>query len=194
LRVKGADTLDAASLSVLRRAFLEREQIAELWDEPPFKVAGNDVLLWLAQTKPKSVAELARARRGVSSRLLEVGARIVAAVQAGLAEGHVPAADIERPVRPDKEVVAARRAREKRLSAWRRTEAKARGVDEQVVLPGHCLSDLVDLEKFDEASIASVRGIGPKRLSRYGATLGELLRASAATPPAAAPAASEIDP
>jgi ribonuclease D len=194
LRVKGAELLDAPSLAVLRRVYLEREQIAEQWDVPPFKVAGNDVLLGLAQAKPKSVAELARVRRGVSSRFLEVGARVVAAVQAGLAEGRVPAADVERPARPDKQIVAARRAREKRLSGWRRVEAKARGVDEQVVLPGHCLSDLVDLEKFDAASIASVRGMGPKRLARYGAALAELLRGDGATPPAAAPAASETEP
>jgi ribonuclease D len=194
LRVKGAEVLDPPSLAVLRRVYLEREQIAESWDEPPFKVAGNDVLLWLSQSKPKTVADLARARRGVSSRLLEVGARIVAAVQAGLADGRVPPADVERPARPDKELMAARRAREKRLSAWRRVEAKVRGVDEQVVLPGHCLSDLVGLIEIDEASIAAVRGMGPKRLARYGATLAGLLRNDAGVPPAAAPAASEVEP
>jgi ribonuclease D len=193
LRVKGAETLDAASLAVLRKVYLEREQVAELWDEPPFKVAGNELLLLLAQAKPKSVAELARVRRGVSSRLLEVGPRIVAAVQAGLAEGRVPAADIERPARIDKGLLAARRAREKRLSAWRRTEAKARGVDEQVVLPGHCLSDLVGLDAFDDASIASVKGMGSKRLARYGAALAQLLRNEAAPPVTPAPATSETE-
>jgi ribonuclease D len=182
--VKGVETLDAPGLAVLRRVYLEREQIAELWDEPPFKVAGNDLLLWLAQTKPKSVAEMARTRRGMSARFLEVGARVVAAVQAGVAEGRVPAADLERPPRPDRDWLAARRAREKRLTGWRRAEAKARGVDEQVVLPGHCLSDLVALESVDEASIASVKGMGEKRLARYGAKLGELLRSVA---PAAEP-------
>jgi ribonuclease D len=194
LRVKGIETLDGPSLAVLRRVYLEREQIAEQWDQPPFKVVGNDVLLWLAQTKPKTVAELARARRGMSARFLEVGARVVAAVHAGLADGRVPAADIEKPARPDKQVIAARRAREKRLSAWRRVEAKARGVDEQVVLPGHCLSDIVDLEKIDEAAVASVRGMGPKRIARYGAALAQLLRSEPELPPAAAPAASEVEP
>jgi ribonuclease D len=193
LRVKGAEALDAPSLAVLRRVFLEREQIAELWDEPPFKVAGNELLLSLSQVKPKSVAEIARVRRGVSSRLLEVAPRIVAAVQAGLADGSVPAADIPRPVRVDRAVLAARRAREKRLSGWRRNEAKARGVDEQVVLPGHCLSDLVGLEAVDEASIASIKGLGPKRLARYGAALAELLRGGAESPPVPEPATSETE-
>ena len=58
--------------------------------------------------------------------------------------GSVPEADTAAPPRPDKAVVAERRAREKRLSAWRRKEAAARGVDEQVILPGHCLQDFVD--------------------------------------------------
>ncbi len=67
LRIKGADALDAPSLAVLRRLVEERERIAEKWDEPPFKVAGNELLLSLAQTRPTSVAELARGKRGISS-------------------------------------------------------------------------------------------------------------------------------
>ena len=46
----------------------------------------------------------------------------------------------ERPQVPAAEA-RARREREMRLIAWRRAEAKRRGVDEQVVLPGHCASN-----------------------------------------------------
>jgi ribonuclease D len=176
LRIKGADALDAPSLAVLRRLVEERERIAEKWDEPPFKVAGNELLLALAQSKPMSVAELARAKRGVSSRLFQVAPRLVEAVAAGLADGAVPPADLERPARFDREVVAERRAREKRFSAWRRAEAKARGVDEQVVLPGHCLADLVNLETIDAEAIGRVKGIGARRVARYGDTFARLLR------------------
>jgi ribonuclease D len=175
LRIKGAEALGPESLAVLRRLVEEREEIAAQWDQPPFKVAGNELLLSMAQTKPKSVAEVARLRRGVSPRLLDVAPRLVSAVLAGLSDGKVPAADLERGPRFDREAMAVRRAKEKRLSAWRRTEAQARGVDEQVVLPGHCSADLVALETVDAETIARVKGLGAKRLARYGATLLSLL-------------------
>jgi ribonuclease D len=175
LRIKGIEALGPESLAVLRRLVEERDAIAALWDQPPFKVAGNEVLLSLAQSKPKSTGELARLRRGVSPRLLEVAPRLVSAVLAGLADGQVPAADLERGPRFDRELLAARRAKEKRLSAWRRTEAQARGVDEQVVLPGHCLADLVTLEQPDVEGVAGVKGMGPKRALRYAERLSALL-------------------
>ncbi len=169
----------------MRRLVDERERIAEEWDQPPFKVVGNEVLLSLAETKPRTMPELARARRGVSSRLFDLGPRLLSAVTAGLADGSVPPADLERGPRLGREVAAAKRATEKRLSAWRRTEAEARHVDDQVILPGHCLADLVALETPEIEAIAQVKGMGPKRIGLYGATLAALLRnaPTVVTPP-----------
>jgi ribonuclease D len=174
LRIRGADALDAAGLAVLRRLVQEREEIAASWNQPPFKVVSNDTLLVLAAQRPTTVEQLRRARKGVSGRLMQFGDRLVDAIRRGLEDGEAPAADRMPPVRLEKSVVAARRAREKRLSGWRRAEAKARGVDEQVVLPGHCLSDLV-AGAGDAAAIATVKGLGARRLARYGAVLEGLL-------------------
>ena len=55
LRIKGIDALDTVGLAVLRRLVEERERLAEQWDVPPFKVAGNDLLLILARAgRPRS--------------------------------------------------------------------------------------------------------------------------------------------
>jgi ribonuclease D len=177
LRIKGIDGLDPLGLAVLRRLVEERERMAEQWDVPPFKVAGNDLLLILARARPKTLDELGRLRRGISSRLMSAGGRLVSAVLAGESDGTVPAADRMTPPRPEKAVLAARRAREKRLSAWRRKEATLRGVDEQVVLPGHCLQDLMELDGTDPGAIAGVRGMGTKRIEHYGAALAVVLAA-----------------
>jgi ribonuclease D len=90
---------------------------------------------------------------------------------------------LERPRLPAA-VAKARRAREGRLTSWRRAEAKRRGVDEQVILPGHCLQDLADLD--DGASleeVARIPGIGAFRVTRHGAALVAVL----AKPVAASP-------
>ena len=136
----------------------------------------------MAQRKPASLDELRRIKRGISPRLAESGERLVDAIAAGLADGAVPASDRAVEARLDRATLAARRAREKRLSAWRRAEATARGLDEQVVLPGHCLAELVALEAADPRAIAEVRGIGAGRYARYGATLQALLEGELPAP------------
>jgi ribonuclease D len=190
LRIKGTEALDASSLAVLRRLVMEREAIAELWDTPPFKVAGNETLLFLAQRKPANLDELRRVKRGISPRLAQSADRLLGAIAAGLADGTVPASDRAVEARPDRAVLAARRAREKRLLAWRRAEAKARGLDEQAVMPGHCLAELVALDAADVGGIAAVRGIGMKRCERYGATLQTLLEGDL---PGIAPPEAEME-
>jgi len=190
LRIKGIEALDPPSLAVLRRLVMEREAIAELWDTPPFKVAANETLLFLAQRKPPSLDELRRVKRGISPRLTDSGERLLTAIAAGLADGAVPASDRAIEVRLDRATMAARRTRERRLLAWRRTEAAARGLDEQVVLPGHCLQDLVALDVPDFGAIAEIRGIGAKRCACYGATLKALLEGE---PPVSTQGEAEIE-
>ena len=53
-----------------------------------------------------------------------------------------------------------------------------RGVDVQVVLPGHCLRDVTKIEQLEDEALASVDGFGKKRLARYGSTLLDVLRAA----------------
>jgi ribonuclease D len=191
LRIKGAEALDARGLAVLRRLVLEREAIAEQWDVPPFKTVSNDTLLAIAERKPTTLDDLRRIKRGISPRIAASAKRLLDAVRAGIEDGEVPADERVVEARLDRALVAARRAREKRLTTWRRAEAAARGVDDQVVLPGHCLSDLVGIEPGDPAAIAAIRGMGEKRYARYGATLLALLEGEVplpAAPGGAAPA------
>jgi ribonuclease D len=173
LRIRGAEKLDRPGLSVLRRLVEVREGVAAEWDQPPFKVASNDWLLSIAATKPPSVRELRRLRGSFSPRFLAHAEALVDAVRMGLADEETPIVTGE--VRLDKAVLAARRSREKRLTAWRRKEAAARGVDEQVVLPGHCLQEIAALDGGEVDAIAQVAGLGGKRLSRYGAALATLV-------------------
>jgi ribonuclease D len=190
LRIKGAEALDAEGLAVLRRLVMVREAIAEQWDNPPFKVVSNETLLTIAERKPANLDELRRIKRGISPRLAGSSDRLLAAVAAGLADGAVPASDLAVEPRLDRATLAARRATEKRLSAWRRAEAVARGIDEQVVLPGHCLAALVALGPGDPTAVAEIRGIGARRYARYGATLLALLEGEL---PVAAPPEAKVE-
>jgi ribonuclease D len=185
LRIRGSEKLDPAGLAVLRRLVEERERIAAEWDQPPFKVASNDWLLSIAHARPASEGDLRRIRGSFSPRLLGAAGRWVAVIRAGLSEGDVPPESADE-VRPDRAALAARRAAEKRLTVWRRTEAVSRGVDEQVVLPGHCLQELAALGTSALADIGAVPGLGEKRHQLYGEKLAALLAGVASEPVGAA--------
>ncbi len=177
-RVKGAGRLAERELAVLRAVAELREREAERRDVPPHKVASGDALLAIARARPKTVEELGRVR-GLPAASPEARAFVTELLGAVRAAGdRIP--DDERfhfePVRMPAALARQRRQREARLTAWRRAEAKRRGVDEQVVLPGHCLKDAVDegVETVDD--LAHVPGFGAFRARAYGESILRALR------------------
>lgn len=190
IRLKGIDRVPKEELPILRRLAELREDKARKLDVPPYKVIGPDVLFAIARAKPKSMADLARIKGATGGhRARSLAPSMLEAVAAGIADqGAIPdeeRAMLDRP-RLAGAIIRARRAREGRLTSWRKAEAKKRGVDEQVVLPGHCLQDLADLP--DDATleaIAAVPGLGAFRVERDGAAIQAALSASAQDDPSA---------
>lgn len=166
-RVKGGKTLAPEDQGVLAALADLREREAERRDVPPFRVTSNRVLFEAARRRPRGLRDLREIRglRTFSDADLE------AALARAAREGP-PRTEPSGPV-PSPEERARRKAREKALSRWRKAEAEARGVDPQVVLPGHCLRDAARLE--DPDALAEVPGLGDKRLDRYGSAIRALL-------------------
>lgn len=174
VRLKGIEKTPAEEQRILRRLAELRERKAHDLDVPPYKVIGPDVLFAIAKAKPSSLADLDRIKGATSGgRARALSRAFLDAVREAAAE-EIPEEEramLERPRLPPA-VVKARRAREGRLSTWRKAEAKRRGVDEQVVLPGHVLQDLADLgDDADLDAIAAVPGIGEFRAARDGEAL-----------------------
>jgi ribonuclease D len=188
VRVKGAQKLDREGRAVLRRLVAAREAIAEAADVPPFKIVANEILLELAAKRPATMSALAHVRGALSGRAGKHAGAWLEAITKGIADGDVPAeeAALFEPVPMNRREVARRREIEARVSGFRRAEAMRRGVDEQVVLPGHCAQAVASLlagappgEGVDPARIAAIAGFGDKRTSLYAARLGSLLVAKA---------------
>jgi ribonuclease D len=175
IRLKGIERVPKDELPILRRLAELREAKARSLDVPPYKVIGPDVLFAIAKARPKTLEELSRVRGATSGhRARSMASSILQAVAAGAAEGGIPADEqslLERPRLPTA-LVKERRERENRLSSWRKSEAKKRGVDEQVVLAGHCLQDLADLgQGATLEQILGIPGLGEFRALRDGAAL-----------------------
>ena len=92
LRIKGARDLTRRELALLRELVPWRDSVAKEVDRATFRVMGNEVLLEIARTAPKSVRELSTLK-GMPRGILDRGAHsILAAVQRGLevADEHLP--------------------------------------------------------------------------------------------------------
>jgi ribonuclease D len=184
-RIKGASKLCAVGRAALRRLAIAREEAAEAADVPPFKVVSSEVLLELALRRPKTLAALVEVRGATEGRAGRYAPRWLSAIELGERDGDIPAEDHAyfEPTRIDRAKVARRRDIEVRISAFRRAEAALRGVDEQVILPGHCAQELasvlLDAAPDDPAlldHIAAIPGMGARRVDRYGAIWAALLK------------------
>lgn len=177
-RVKGVERLAERELAVLRVVAELREREAARRDVPPHRVASNDALLAIAKERPRTAPQVARIRgmpRDVPDAVAFAEEIAAAVRQAGATLPPEERARFERPRAPAA-VARARREREGRLLAWRREEAKRRGVDEQVVLPGHCVKDAVELQPGTPDELRRVPGIGAFRVERYGQAIAGALR------------------
>lgn len=187
VRLKNIDRLPEVELCILRHLANIREDLARELNVPPYKVIGPDVLLEIAKKKPETLDELARIRGAMGGRRARsIANEMLDAVEAGIEDQTLPEEDrvwFEKPRMPGA-VVRARRAREQRLSKWRKEEAKSRGVDEQVILPGHCLQDLADLDEPTLEAVAKVPGLGAFRVERHGEAFVAALSAPLTTEPA----------
>jgi ribonuclease D len=92
LRIKGARDLTRRELALLRELVPWRDSVAKEVDRATFRVMGNEVLLDIARTAPRTVRELSTLK-GMPRGILDRGAHaILEAVQRGhaVADEHLP--------------------------------------------------------------------------------------------------------
>ena len=171
LKPKEARELAPPQLAVLRELFLARDVAARRADRPPFKIAGDQVLVEIAKRRPASVDDLARVPglpRGGPGRVAQ---DFFAAVGRGLSAGAPPPITKVPAPRLDGSEIRARRAREEALRGWRKQAATARAVPPMAVLPSYTIEDLVRAPARDLADLATRPGMIPKRMRLYAAEL-----------------------
>lgn len=173
-RLKGARTLLPIQQSVLRELAELRETLARERDVPPGRLIANAVLLKLAERRPKDAPALQKAVR-LRADLRALVPELLEAVAHGVERGAPPRGELRENKLPPS-VTAERKRRRQLLTQLRAEAARERGVDLQVVLPGHCVNDLCALEALDMDGLRSVSGLGECRLDRYGEALLQALR------------------
>ncbi len=170
MRIKGAGQLLPSQRVLLRELAEEREHVACLLDVPPGRFLSNDNLLrFVMRPEPTKAAfhEL------LGSRGAPHEERFGDCFERARGQRDAPTEEVNAlcPPVPSLSQIEAKKRRRKALTEFRAREAAARSVDFQVVLPGHCLSDVADLPVLDAEHLLSVSGFGQCRLERYGAML-----------------------
>jgi ribonuclease D len=179
MRVKGAVKLPPKQRAVLREVAGAREAIAERRDVPAGRLIPSGILVAMAERPPSEDGQLVKAlRRGRLTS--EEREELLDAVARGKEASDVPADELAE-LKP-KLAPAAERARAKNLRTaltnFRTEQCEARGVDPQVVLPGHCLKDLLSVPAGTDVDLGEIEGFGACRVERYGKTIRSLVAAA----------------
>ncbi len=168
-RLKGALARPALERARLSELFAERERLARELDVPAGRLFPNEVLSRLAEIEDVEASQLTRL---LGTKNAIHSARLQEALTRARALRDAPEEDIRSQLGPtlSPAEVERRKQRKRALTDFRAKEAQQRGVDPQVVLPGHCLNDLVGLSKseLDREGLNQVAGLGACRIARYG--------------------------
>ncbi len=187
-RLKGAQGLPPVERAILRELFDVRERAAERMNAPIGRVTSNASLVAVARLKPKDIAAVRRVGQ-LHGPGASVASALLAAIQKGAMQEDVPVDERRWFARetPSPEQRTERKRRELALGAWRKAEAAQRGVDLQVVLPGHAMAALVASGADSLDALAAVHGLGDVRVARYGEALLNVLRKPTLAPDDAIP-------
>ena len=166
LRIKGARDLTRRELALLRELVPWRDSVAREVDRATFRVMGNDVLLEIARTAPKSVKELSTLK-GMPRGILDRGAAaILGAVQRGLevAEEHLP--KFPRSPRWDKEEDFD--ARVTRLKSVRDAAATRLNLDPGVLCSRERLEAIARRKPAKTSDLEDVPGVRKWQIAEMG--------------------------
>ncbi len=177
-RFKGADRMDGKTLAVLDALLRLRDEKAQLYDRPPFKILSHETLSRLAEKKPRKPAELFGIP-GLSAKLIDrYGVEILKAVSKGmnLPDGKLPL--YPRPERHKKDRHRIERC--KKLKLWREKKASELGVDAGTVANNSLLEALSEAAPHDTNGLETVNALRHWQKREFGEELLKVINEAAA--------------
>lgn len=173
-RIKGARDLTRRELALLRELVPWRDSVAKEVDRATFRVMGNEVLLEIARTAPRTVRELSTLK-GMPRGILDRGAHaILEAVQRGLAvaDEHLP----RFPRSPRWEREDAFDARVTKLKSVRDAAATKLNLDPGVLCSRERLEAIARKKPENVKDLEDVPGLRRWQIGEMGDRFIEVLR------------------
>ncbi|HEX6751815.1 MAG TPA: ribonuclease D [Longimicrobium sp.] len=174
MKVKGARDLQPRGLAILRELYGWREGVARDLDRATFRVLGNQALLEMSATPPKTMAAL-KSISGVSDGTVQRRGRdILAAVSRGL---EVPDDELPRwPRSPRWERDFELEARVESLKDARNRRADALGLDPGFVMSRAQLEEVARARPRTADELTAVSGVRRWQVEAIGEALLKALR------------------
>ena len=178
-RVKAARDLTARQVAMLREALVWRDEIAQAQDRAPFRIASDQVLIEVVQSRPGGTSELAQTK-GMNDRLArEHGASLLARIARVDDVADEAVVGLPRrprgsgPGRPPPEVEELA----ERLKQVRNRRAADLGIDRGTLLPNAALVEIARVAPRSADDLSSVVGLRQWQLEVVGPGLLEVLGA-----------------
>ncbi len=162
-------SLNRREMAYLREVYLEREEIAEKRDVPPFKVVGNKALVALARKPPNNLHQMRQLREFAPSQVRRYGERFLDALSRGR-KAPLP----KRPHNDLPDPVVAERYTT--LHSWRKERAAKRNLDSSLILSKQTLWEIAREMPRNLEELGEIQGMGAWRVRTYGEEILKLLR------------------
>lgn len=179
-RINGAIHLSMREIAILEALWNYREQQARQRDLPVFKIMSDDNLLRLAQSKARSVQELAELGEIGHGIINRYGHELMRVMAQGR-QGALP----PRP-QPREQVDDIIQRRYDALHTWRKERAAQRGVSSEIILSKSALWELAHKAPTTFNALAALPSMGAWRANTYGEELLRVL-ANIDNPPTSTP-------
>ena len=168
-RINGAQHLTPAQYAILRELYLLREDLARQRDLPPFKIMADRTLLDLTLAQPHGESDLRHIGGMTAGQIRRFGRPVLKAIRTG---GQQPPP--ERPAsprRPSDDVLARYEA----LRNWRKTRARKRGVESDVIVSRDALWALARRAPTSPEDLETIKELGPWKTEQYGSEILNVL-------------------
>ena len=168
-RISNVRTLTPRQMAIVRELYLYRDTQARRLDQPPFKIFGDKTLLAIAQESPSDLRAPSELPGLTPSKIQRYGEGLLSAVARGRC-APIP----RRPT--SKRVAEAVHTRYEMLHAWRKSVARKRRVESDVILPREILWEIAQAAPNDAKSLRKVMSPLEWRFQAYGKDILTILR------------------
>ncbi len=176
VKLKGARNLSPIERQVLRELFIARERLSADWDQPPFRVMNNPLLIELARARPRSARKLVEVSGFTHRMLRRVGDAALEAVAEGERKGplnRLPSVAKKDGTRGLGELEVELF---ERLKRWRKDLAHQQQIESAYLLNRHVMVSIARLRPDQEQALAQIEGLQPWQLEMFGDELLAVVR------------------
>lgn len=176
VRLKGAKLLNPLALQVLKAIFVKREELAERYGVPPFKVLSNETLVDIARFRPRDGKDLAKIRGFTWKLVKRFGDELLEAMDRAESAGplerkpHLPKRDGTGVLKPQEVLLY------EKLRQWRKEKAEKEGFDSSHALRREALIDIAKKRPRNLSELSRVDSIEPWQIESYGHEILDVLK------------------